>query len=81
MTTPEEWIEYRAIFSRPASILDSNEDRKKGFVVERTRPYRSKEGAQHAALYNATESHAIFIGFESRAVCATEWWKDGEVTR
>jgi hypothetical protein len=73
----ERWTEYRAIYTRPASILDKEYTGKgQAYVEERTGPYRSILEATERVTRNAAESHASVTGYERRQVQATEW---GEV--
>ena len=67
------WTEYRAVFHRPASILDDPEARDHGYVVGKTRPFKTKEEARAKALERSEESHAHVVGYESREVMATDW--------
>lgn len=69
----EGWIEYRATYRRPASILDSTADRGRGYVEAVTDPHRSKDSAKNDVNRNATESHAYVTGTEERDVAASAW--------
>lgn len=73
MSAPERWTEYRAVYRTPASILASPEDRKRGYVVQRTAPYLTREHARSAAMIRAEETHAYVTGYEERRVSATGW--------
>lgn len=69
--------EYRPIIRRPASILDTAEDRERGYIDE--------TGARQAslslplarrlnyALASPEESHATVVGWERREVTYTKW--------
>lgn len=69
----ESWIEYRAVYRRPASILDTIADRGRGYVEAVTDPHRSKDSAKNDVNRNATESHAYVTGIQRRDVAASAW--------
>ena len=70
---PEQWTEYRAVYQRPASILNTTEEREQGYVEERTLPYRTIREATEIVNRNSAESHAGVTGYERRQVQATGW--------
>jgi len=69
----EEWTEVRAIFTVPASIIDADSDREKGFVVKKTKAYNFRHEACAEARKNSDETHAHLIGYEERVVYASAW--------
>lgn len=68
----KSWIEYRAVYGRPASYLDP-EHKTTGEVEERTKACKSISEARAVALHRAEETHAWVKYYEERTVTATEW--------
>lgn len=67
------WIEWRAIYQVPASLLDSKEALRRGYVERKTRPFQSKKDAEASARYRSEETLAVVVGYETRTVQASEW--------
>lgn len=65
--TPQQvefYNEFRAVYTTPASILDTDVDRKNGFVTHRTAWFRSPVEARKKATYRSEEDHAHVIDIE-----------------
>jgi hypothetical protein len=75
MSESTERIEYRAVYRQPASILDSPDDRQRGYV-ERVTTYgedRERIRKDNYALSRAEESLAHIVRWERRVVAVGPW--------
>ena len=71
------WLEYRAVYQRPWSILDI-EQLQGQYITEKTGPYKTKEEARKAATFRSEENYHYVIGYETREVTATDWQTYGD---
>jgi hypothetical protein len=60
----EFYNEFRAVYTTPASLIESDEDRKRGYITHRTAWFRSAEDARKRATIRSEENHAIVVDIE-----------------
>lgn len=72
---PSTRVEYRAIYRVPASILDSEEDRERGYVTRESKYGETREAVKQVTydLRRSEESLASIIRWEQRTVTLGEW--------
>ena len=70
-----EWVEYRAIIRRPASILDSEEDQERGYVLFPSVAGTSRKDVRGKDYFLRywEKTLAETVSWQTRTVSATEW--------